>query len=40
MQGKPNNGHLEILKFQEFCSKKENGVESMLVTQNIDDYHE
>jgi len=40
MKGKPNAGHYAISKFLEFCSNKENGVESMLVTQNIDDYHE
>ena len=34
---KPNAGHKAILKFQEFCHTK--GIDNMLVTQNIDDFH-
>lgn len=34
---KPNQGHHAILQFQEHCAL--NGIECMLVTQNIDDYH-
>ncbi len=34
---KPNAGHFAVLKFQEFCQS--NKIESMLITQNIDDYH-
>ncbi len=34
---KPNQGHHAILQFQEHCAQ--NGIECMLVTQNIDDYH-
>jgi NAD-dependent SIR2 family protein deacetylase len=37
---KPNLGHKEILKFQEYCSDGKNEMECMLSTQNIDNYHE
>ena len=38
----PNDGHKAIAKFQEYCAKNGNAseaIESMLVTQNIDDLH-
>ncbi|CDW83229.1 silent information regulator protein sir2 [Stylonychia lemnae] len=36
----PNKGHHSILKFQEFCQKnRDKNVESFLVTQNVDNYH-
>lgn len=35
---KPNKGHLELLKFQEFCAQSEGKVNCHLITQNIDNY--
>lgn len=35
-----NPGHVAVREFQEFCVREEAmGIESMLMTQNIDDLH-
>ena len=36
-RNKPNDGHLAIIKYQEYC--EQNGIKWTLITQNIDNYH-